>query len=296
MKLALGTVQFGLEYGIANKRGRVSLHEARNILTHARASGMDMLDTAIGYGDSEQRLGEIGVGGWQVVSKLPAVPSDCGDIGRWAAAEVAGSLRRLRVGQLGGLLLHRPQQLLEKGGDDLYRALERLKQSGLVQKVGISIYAPDELDALLPRFDLDLVQAPFNLLDHRLVESGWMERLAGRGVELHARSIFLQGLLLMKPGERPARFGRWATLWAEYDAWLEGAQLSAVQACLRHALSFSGIARVIIGVDGVSQLKEILRAAEGSMPPLPAGLRCTDPDLLNPARWAALQATASSAT
>lgn len=290
MKLALGTVQFGLEYGIANRQGRVSLREAQDIVGRARAGGMDTLDTAIGYGDSEQRLGEIGVGDWRVVSKLPAVPQYCRDIAQWVASEVAGSLQRLGAGRLYGLLLHRPQQLLEQGGDELYRALQQMKQAGLVQKTGVSIYEPAELDALTSRFDLDLVQAPFNLLDRRLIESGWMERLAQRGTELHVRSVFLQGLLLMKPGERPAKFGRWSALWREYDAWLERTQLTPAQACLRYALSFPGIARVIVGVDSVAQLEEILRSAEGVMPPVPAGLHCTDADLVNPARWAALQA------
>lgn len=290
MKLALGTVQFGLEYGIANKQGRVSRHEAKDILVHARSSGMDTLDTAIGYGDSEQRLGEIGIGDWRVISKLPAVPQDCCDIAQWVDAEVAGSLQRLGVERLYGLLLHRPQQLLEQGGDELYRALQQAKQAGLVQKIGVSIYDPAKLDALTSRFDLDLVQAPFNLLDRRLIESGWMERLAQRGMELHVRSVFLQGLLLMKPGERPVKFDRWSALWQEYDAWLERTQLTPAQACLRYALSFPGIARVIVGVDSVAQLEEVLHSAEGILPPVPVGMHCTDTDLLNPGRWAALQA------
>lgn len=296
MKLALGTVQFGLEYGIANKQGRVSRHEAQDILVHARASGMDTLDTAIGYGDSEQRLGEIGVGDWQVVSKLPTVPEQCADIAQWVASEVEGSLRRLKVDRLYGLLLHHPQQLLEKGGDELYRALRQLRQAGLVQKIGISIYEPAELDAINSRFQLDLVQAPFNLMDRRLIESGWLERLKEQGTELHVRSIFLQGLLLMSPVERPRKFDRWTTLWATYDAWLAHARLTPAQACLRYALSFPEISKVIVGADSLRQLKEILQSAEGTLPATLPDMCCADIDLINPARWAALQAMPSMAT
>lgn len=288
-RLALGTVQFGLNYGIANKAGRVTRNAAQNIIEHARINGMSTLDTAIGYGDSEQRLGEIGVQEWQIVTKLPAMPEGCGDISRWVAEAVEGSLRRLRVNGLYGLLLHRPQQLLEQGGDDLYRALQRLKQNGLVNKIGVSIYDPSELDALFNRYQLDLVQAPLNLVDRRLIDSGWMKRLKEQGTELHVRSAFLQGLLLMNPGERPRKFDRWATLWAAYEDWLGQNQLTPTQACLRYSLSFPEISKVVVGVDSVKQFEEILRAAEGKTPDVPDELRCTDIDLINPARWAGLQ-------
>ena len=288
MKLALGTVQFGLEYGIANQHGQVSFEEARAILEHASASGMDVLDTAIDYGISEQRLGEIGIDGWHVVSKLPAVPADCGEISRWVADCVAASIRRLRVGGLYGLLLHRPQQLLERNGDQVYAALRAVQDRGTVRNIGVSIYDPAELDPLFERYDFDIVQAPFNILDRRLLDSGWLSRLADERTELHVRSIFLQGLLLMKPGERPERFHRWQPTWNRWDEWLRDARLTPLQACVRYASRFPEIARIVVGVDSVKQLKEILLAAEGTVPPVPDELGAAHPDLLNPARWNAL--------
>ena len=112
MKLALGTVQFGLNYGIANLAGQVGLTEAQAILSHARKCGLDTLDTAVNYGDSEQRLGEIGVTDWQVISKLPALPEQCDDVATSVRNQVQASLERLRNTKLQGLLLHRPEQLL----------------------------------------------------------------------------------------------------------------------------------------------------------------------------------------
>lgn len=92
MKLALGTAQFGLNYGIANKTGRVPPNEVRKILAEAARRGMDVLDTAIAYGESESMLGEIGVPNWRVVSKLPAVPEDCNNVLDWVAEQIGGSL------------------------------------------------------------------------------------------------------------------------------------------------------------------------------------------------------------
>lgn len=284
-KIALGTVQFGLPYGIANSQGQVSCDEAAAILDYAQSSGMDTLDTAIAYGNSEQRLGEVGSQGWQVVSKLPAIPEGCGDVSKWVEDSVQTSLRRLNHTKLYGLLLHRPQNLLEEDGERLYKAMHQLKQEGLVRKIGVSIYEPSELDTLCRRYQLDLVQAPFNFMDRRLIHSGWMTRLEQQGTELHVRSIFLQGLLLMSSSERPKKFERWSSLWAKYDAWLKGAGLSPLQACLRYVLSFSEVSKVVVGVDSLNQLKEILLASEGPMPAIPEDIQSDDADLLNPARW-----------
>ena len=288
MKLALGTVQFGLNYGIANQQGQASRDEARSILEHARSNGMDMLDTAIAYGDSEQRLGEIGIQDWQVVSKLPAVPEACSDIPRWAEDAFRNSLQRLKIKSLYGLLLHRPQQLLAQGGDRIYQKIQQFKRDGFVRKIGISIYDPAELDMLCSRYQFDIVQAPFNIMDRRLIDSGWLPRLAAQGIELHARSVFLQGLLLMPLNDRPARFNRWASRWSKLENWLTQSGLTPLQACLRYAVSFSEINKVIVGVDNLNQLKEILQSAVGPAPQVPRELQVHDADLLNPTYWTSL--------
>lgn len=287
-RLVLGTVQFGLNYGIANQQGQVSRDEAMAIIKYSRASGMDTLDTAIAYGDSEQRLGEIGIQDWQVVSKLPAIPEGCDDISQWVANAVDESLQRLKIKSLYGLLLHCPQQLLEQDGDRLYGALRQQKRDGVVQKIGVSIYAPSELDALCSRFQFDLVQAPFHIMDRRLIDTGWLYRLSQQGTELHVRSAFLQGLLLMKTGERPRKFDRWGPLWAQYDAWLKQAGLTPLQACTRYVLSFLEIDKVVIGVDSLVQLKDIFHASTEPPLPVPVELHTNDVDLLNPARWGRL--------
>ena len=285
MKLALGTVQFGLDYGIGNQRGQVSQDEAASILDYAKAHGIGTLDTAISYGSSEQRLGEIGVTGWQVISKLPALPEHCQDVEAWVRSQVQASLERLRITRLRGLLLHRPEQLLGKHGERIYQALLALKLQGLVEKIGVSIYDPAELDPLAQRFQLDLVQAPFNVLDRRLITSGWMDRLARMNIELHARSAFLQGLLLMPQTKRPEEFNRWQPIWQRWEQWLAEAGLTPLQACLRDALGQTGIARVIVGVDSLVQLVEILQAAEGPAPELPQALHSNDLELIDPSRW-----------
>jgi len=287
-RLALGTVQFGLEYGVANNAGRVNLDEAGKILAEAAHAGINMLDTAIAYGDSESTLGKIGVAGWRIVTKLPEMPDTCTNVAGWVEAQVRGSLDRLGVQQLHAVLLHRPAQLLEARGSQLFDALERLKILGYTKKIGISIYDASELDSLFREMHFDLVQAPLNILDRRLVTSGWAQRLKRSGTELHVRSTFLQGLLLMPADKRPQKFNRWQSLWSEWERWLNETGLSPLEACLRYAMSVEEVDNVVVGVDSAAQLHEIHAAAIGVLPGLPDWPQTIDPVLLNPALWSRL--------
>lgn len=285
MKLALGTVQFGLDYGVANTSGRINTEMAGSILCRAKISGMDTLDTAIAYGDSESVLGGLGVKGWKVVSKLPAVPDGCLDVSKWVRTQTQESLQRLGLQRLHGLLLHRPGQLLEGIGSDLYAALQSLKAEGWVAKVGVSVYGPTELADLWPWYRFDLIQAPLNILDRRLVDSGWASRLKDADVEIHTRSGFLQGLLIMPADKRPARFHRWADTWQEWDRWLSDTGLTPVQACLRYANTLDAIDRVLVGVDSLAQLDEVVADAESVLDSLPSFKPLQDERLINPASW-----------
>lgn len=288
MRLALGTAQFGMHYGVANQDGQVTRSAARAMLNLAKAYSIDTLDTAIAYGESELCLGESGVQGFKVVTKLPAVPDRCTDINSWVKDQVAASLSRLGLEEVYGLLLHHPRQLLETSGSVLYKAIQDLKGAGLVKKMGISIYSPSELDALIPRYRFDLVQAPFNLVDRRLYISGWLRRLKDFEIEIHTRSAFLQGLLLIPRSALPDKFEPWAGLWDKWNEWLLRQNVSAARASLAFPLSFTEIDRVVVGADSVSHLEQIISAANNVVQTDLPDLCCNEEDLINPARWTQL--------
>jgi aryl-alcohol dehydrogenase-like predicted oxidoreductase len=285
MRLALGTAQFGLPYGIANQNGQVTRSVAKAMLQVATTNGIDTLDTAIIYGESEACLGEVGTQGFKLVTKLPAIPEDCVDVSGWIIEQVAASLSRLGANAVYGLLLHRPQQLLGEDGKTIYQVLQELKKIGQVQKVGISIYAPSELETLASQYRFDLVQAPFNLVDRRLLTSGWLYRLKDDGVEIHTRSVFLQGLLLMPKIAIPTKFAPWSDLWEKWHQWLSGHDVSAIQTCLDFPLSFPEIDRIIVGADNVNQLEQIIGAATGTAQVDLPDLRCDAENLINPSQW-----------
>jgi len=283
-KLGLGTAQFGLHYGVANTVGMVPRHAAHAMLERAAQAGIDTLDTAVVYGESEACLGECNVAGWQVITKLPSLPAATVDIEAWVNHEVTSSLERLRVPKLSALLLHRPAELLGEKGSQLLRALQSLRQRSLVEAVGVSIYAPDELDRLWNVFTPDLVQAPLNVLDRRLIFSGWLERLRETGVRVHARSAFLQGVLLMPAQARPDYFQPWRKLLESWDAWCRAQGSSPLQVALGFVLAQQGVERVVVGVESLGQLEEILEASTRPLLPLP-DLYSDNLDLIDPSRW-----------
>ena len=287
-RLALGTVQFGLDYGVSNSGGRVTLQDARNIICQAELNGVDTLDTAIAYGASEATLGQVGVEGWRVITKLPALPADCQGVAAWVTAQIEQSISRLGVRQLQGVLLHRPDDLLGENGSRLVKALEGLKAEGLTRQIGVSVYGPEQLEKLTATMALDLVQAPLNILDRRLVASGWASRLKDRGTEVHVRSAFLQGLLLMPSDQRPAKFALWPEIWIEWSRWLEPTGLTPLQACLAYALGVAEVDRVVVGVDSLVQLNEIFIASKAVLPSLPDWPQPIEMKLINPGLWSQL--------
>lgn len=285
MKLGLGTAQFGLDYGIANTGGKVATEEVRRILKLAQEYDIRTLDTAAAYGSSEKALGNVGVGYFEVVTKVPPIPANVGCVATWVKQSIEASFKALKVETLSAVLLHRPMQLFEEDGEVIYDVLQSFKAQGRIEKIGVSIYQPAELGTLVSQYHFDLVQAPFNLMDRRLLSSGWLDELNRRGVEVHARSIFLQGLLLMRPEERPEYFRAWASQLAYFDSWLAEEHIDAARACLGFACQQSGIQRVVVGVQSAPQLAQLIAMIPRTELIVPDALEVEDEALINPARW-----------
>ncbi len=285
MKLALGTVQFGTEYGIANQHGIIPFSDVKEILSYSSDNGIHTLDTAVAYGNAEEILGKIGVNDWELITKLPAVPQECEDIKTWARSSILDSISKLNTDKLFGLLLHKPEMLFSEQGKELYQTLLDLKQQKFINKIGVSVYDPSELHTLLDNFDIDIVQAPFNIFDHRLVTSGWLNSLSSMGIEVHVRSVFLQGLLLMNSEQRPDKFKLWEKNWQLYERWLKKYKLTALQACLGFVTAYSEINKIIIGVDSLKHLKEIISAYNTKIDTESIDFNSEDINLLNPSKW-----------
>ena len=288
MKLALGTAQFGLDYGVANSKGQVSLEEVCKIFDLAKDIGIRTIDTASAYGNSEEVIGLVNHENYEVVTKLSGVPDKCNDVFHWTQKQLFSSLSKLRRERIHGILLHRPDQLHLEYGDELYRALQKFKSEGHVKKIGVSVYDPKELDLLWAYYDFDIVQAPFNIIDRRIIDSGWAERLKKDDIEIHTRSVFLQGLLLIPKLKRSEKFSPWQYIFDEWDRWLDKVGLTAHEACLRFAISHDIIDRVILGVDNAEQLSELAGISMQALESLPEFTELNDARLINPSSWSHL--------
>lgn len=292
MKLALGTAQFGLAYGISGPGARVSLVEVRAILDLARKRGVSMLDTAPAYGDSEAVLGECLAerGGFDIVTKTIAAGGDQiagDDIARIDEAFTA-SLARLRVKSVDGVLVHRADDLLAPGGDRLYELLAQWRGEGRTRKIGVSIYTRHQVDALFERHAYDIVQLPVSVFDQRLVADGTLDYLKRAGVEIHARSVLLQGLALMEPTSIPAGLSPARPLVERFRHTLSQWGLSPLAGALRYVSELTAIDRVVIGVHSAAQLDECLRAVEASAAPHDySAFACANEAIIDPRQWRA---------
>lgn len=278
-----------MPYGITNHAGQLSQSQGAKVLALADAQGISVLDTAMTYGDAESRLGNMGVQHFQVVTKLPplplVLPAEMTNAGAWTREQFAASLNRLGLPCVYCLLLHRPADMLGQHGKDLLRAMQELKDQGLVKKLGVSVYSPNELAPLLKLAQWDLVQAPLNLIDRRLQTTGWLHRLKDRGVEVHTRSAFLQGLLLTHASALPPQFAQWSGLWRAWEEWQLDTGCSALEACLAYPQSLPEVDKVVVGVSGFDDLQKILAVLHAPVPERWPHIDSHAEKLINPSQW-----------
>jgi aryl-alcohol dehydrogenase-like predicted oxidoreductase len=291
-RLGLGTAQWGMTYGIANRTGQLTTDEVRKILQLGRKHGILLLDTAYAYGEAESVVGDLSdehACESQIVTKT--VPLRAEYISDSAVSAVmaafARSLERLRCRRVYALLAHHANDLLAAGGDRLWDAMRVAQVQGRAAKLGVSVYDPGQLEAVLSRYPIEIVQLPFNVYDQRFSRTGLLERLEHANVEVHARSAFLQGLLLMPVDDLPDHFLPISDHHASFHAHLRELGVSPLGACLRFCLAQGGIDKIIVGCDSVDHLAAAVEAAESSDP---HELRFKDYALedlcfIDPSRW-----------
>ena len=283
--IAIGTANFGMQYGIANSRGKLSKHSVAEILGLAKSLGVTCLDTANAYGESQKVLGEFGVRDWRVVSKISSVPQNCNDIDSFVCTQIDLILSSLSLSDFETVLMHNSNDLTGEFGDEVYEALNDAKSRGQVEKIGVSIYDPSDLESITRRFKLDVVQAPINVFDNRLQDSGWLDRLASMGVEVHARSVFLQGVLLSAIAQNNDFFKPWKTTFERWNRFTESSGTSALMNCVKHVNSFEKVTFAVVGIDSAQNLSEVFDAFSEQPQRIDEGNFSVDSQLINPACW-----------
>lgn len=283
-RLALGTVQFGMDYGINNRRGKVPRSEAFEILESARRSGIDTIDTASSYGDSEEVVGGFirsNNSMFKIISKLQA----CGYSGVRDIFE--SSLRKLGMSEMYGYLVHSFSSY--KSDEKIWDELEDLRLSGKIKKIGFSLYSPDELRHLTDsRVRFDIVQLPYSVFDQRFEQ--YLPGLKRKGIEVHARSVFLQGLVFKKPDDLGKYFNKIRNKLLELNRLADELDTSIVSLCIGFAMANKYIDKIVVGVDSLQNFEEITKwdskgFIEKETVRAISGLRIDDEDIVLPFKW-----------
>lgn len=295
MEYVLGTVQFGMEYGIQGAH-RLSRELIYSIIDRAIEHGITVFDTASLYGDAEKILGEYLIQREddgihiKIVSKLASNVFDGCPKEQWkqiAIENISASLSRLNLTKLEAFLFHNASYIFDK---DAVKALYSTVEKGLAYKVGVSVYTPQEALKALEYDEIGVIQIPYNLFDHRLDKCGFFERAREKKVKVYARSSLLQGLIMMDPDKLPARV-RFAE---KYIRTLRGIceeyNITPLEAAVSYAANHKGIDFIIFGVDSIEQLSGYIdmksRPISAELEErLSAEFRDVEDKLVNPTLW-----------
>ena len=289
MKIALGTVQFGLDYGISNKQGQTCVQQASDILEYAHQNEVNFLDTATSYGNSEEMLGRIKcTQDWNIVTKTPnfntqsIVSLDVENL----RESFEQSLVKLKRKNIYGLLVHDSDDLFKPGGGKLFREMDSIRSSGRVSKIGVSVYNSEQFYKILGEYDFDIIQLPINILDQRLIETGVLKKIKKYDIEVHARSVFLQGLLLMSIDNIPPYFFPIKKKLENFIKKTKELSMSRLELALAFVQSIDEIDKVIVGVNTLEQLSEVINASRTQIRFSEfSDLAVDNQDFIDPTRW-----------
>jgi aryl-alcohol dehydrogenase-like predicted oxidoreductase len=257
--ISLGTVQWGMPYGIANKTGQPSMEEIRKILRMASSIGINTLDTARSYGSSESIIGSATRErdfDFRVITKLsPDIYSknlSTDEILLKTKHSIAESMIQLKVDTLDTVLIHRGFHRNVSDGV-IWKLLRSLKESGLIRKIGVSAVNPTEALEALGDSSIDVMQVPSSLMDRRLMTRNFFEEAANRGIEVHLRSVFLQGVAHLGVSEIPKTLGALTPEILKITAAAKQLEVEPIDLWINHALGIK-VSKIILGVDNENQL------------------------------------------
>lgn len=255
-KIVLGTAQFGMDYGINNKRGKIPRKEVFEILNEASKYGINTLETAYSYGDSEKVIGEFIAESkkkFNIISKLPKCElQDVENI-------VDSSLKKLNIDAFYGYMIHNFQHYMEN--PKIWNILKKLKSNGNIEKIGMSLYFPYELDHLLKnRTKLDIIQVPYSIFDQRFAQ--YFSELKNIGVEIQVRSVFLQGLVFKNPDELNIHLTKIKQKLGYLNSLSTKLNVPIAALCFNFAVINRHVDEIVVGVDNLNDFNEVVYSSK----------------------------------
>ncbi len=283
MRIALGTAQFEKSYGINRNNKIFTFREKKRLISFIKKSGIKMIDTASSYDSAEKDLGKIGVNKFNIITKLPKLKKKI-KVKEQILSETFLSIKKLQVNSLYGILVHHFEDLIGNSGKDYVNSLIALKKKGIVKKIGVSLYDIQDLKKIIKFWKPDIIQVPYNVFDQRLHNNSFLRFIKKNKIEVHARSIFLQGLLTKKSKKK--KFKKWNNFFNNWFLWCKKRKVEPYQAAYLFVKKNKNIKKIIIGVENLEQIKNILRIKK-KINKFP-NFKCKDKILINPYNWSKL--------
>lgn len=254
-KIILGTAQFIPSYGISNKRNIV---EMNNIIDQAIESGINLLDTAPAYGKAESALGSIRRE-HQVITKFPKFDKNKEDFIHFLEKSIQSSLSRLKRSKIEYILFHDFESFIENFDQDLLNFLEDLKDNKVIGKLGFSVYSVEEVHLLFDLLSFDVLQFPLNPFNQKFMQDDFLKKLKSMNIETHARSVFLQGLLLSMNGSINLKsHEKMQPFLIKWFSEVKKSFNSPIDACLEFINQVDCLDKYLVGVTSTNELKQIL--------------------------------------
>jgi aryl-alcohol dehydrogenase-like predicted oxidoreductase len=283
-RICIGSANFGLNYGY--KKKKLNKKKIKMIIDYSYKMGINYIDTATSYGNAHKILGDLQSKKFNFVTKLPLPPKKTKSLKNWCISTIIKAKKKLKIDHIYGLLIHDTKILENKNNaNEIYEALNILKKKKIINKVGLSIYDPTELDCYFNTYKFQIIQFPFNIFDRRILNSGWLQKLSKKKVELHARSVFLQGLLLIELEKIPKKLKKWNKYFLKLNKFVEKKNISKKRACISFVRKYKTIDKFVIGISDLDQLKENLTLFGDKIIKIPSNLEVKSQKLLNPKMW-----------
>jgi aryl-alcohol dehydrogenase-like predicted oxidoreductase len=283
MKLVIGSAQLGMNYGLFDNK-KTSRKEFKKIEKLVLKSKINFIDTAVSYGDSENIIGNSKLKNLHIITKIKIPNKKNIHIKKWVVEEISKSLIKLKINRIYGVLIHDYRDLLGKYGKNYLLSLQELKRKKIIKKIGISVYDSQEIQKIWKFWKPDIIQVPFNPLDNRILDTGWVDILKKFKVKIFVRSIFLQGLLINENSS--SRINKnYEILLNKFRNWCYKNNVSLLKACLHFVKQFKKIDYLVVGFNNYNQLKEIIDVFKKKQIIIPKKFSTNKINLIDPRKW-----------
>ncbi len=258
-KIILGTASLSSKYGRCNKKKFITKNEIKKIFNTAKKKNIYFIDTALNYGNNDEILSNYINTRYSVITKLPKINNNIKNIEKYYTELIIASLKKTKIKKFYSVLLHSPDQLLsKKNGRRIYNALLAIKKLNLTKKIGISVYSLKNTLKILKKFHLDIIQIPLNILNQDFCDNYFIKIIKKKKIEIHARSIFLQGVLLNKKFYKKKLFKKYSEIFEKIEKIKKDNNINSLELTINFSLKHKWVKKIIVGFNTAHHLKEIL--------------------------------------